>query len=216
MRRFDPIPILQSSLEGLSSRGAILGVSVNGKVDTYSAGCVANEDHDRPFYIYSITKSFTAVAIMKLCEEHGDFLDIPFSQFLPDAQIPPAVTVRQMLNHTSGLSDYFTSPEYRRALNENPAQPWAYEKLMTLGLQNTPLFEAGNGWSYSNPAYALLDELIAEKSGMDAHDYVESVIVNQISLENTRPFLKADEGLELLEGDHDSFKGDFRPQYQPG
>ena len=193
-----------------------MGVSENCKIETYSVGTIAGKEHSRPYYIYSISKTFTAVAIMKLCEEQGDFLDERFSSIFPDTKIPHDITVRQMLNHTSGLSDYFSSSEYQKALKENPTQPWSYEKLMDFGLRNTPLFEAGKGWSYSNPGYALLEELIAKKSGMGSYDYVKKVIIDKIGLKNTRPFLKADQKLELLEGDDDSFKGDFRSQYQPG
>ncbi|MDA3872511.1 MAG: serine hydrolase [Kiritimatiellae bacterium] len=213
---FDPTPILKQSLDNLGCRGILLGVSENGKITTYSVGSIPDEDHDRPYYIYSISKSFTATAIMKLCEEEGDFLDEPFSSFFPDTKIPHSITVRQMLNHTGGISDYFSSPEYRKALKDRPTEPWSYEMLMNFGLRNTPLFEAGKGWSYSNPGYALLDELIEKKSGMDSYDYVKKVIIDKIDLKNTRPFLKADLNLELLEGDDDSFEGDFRILYHPG
>jgi len=213
---FDPTPILKKSLNEIGCRGILLGVSENGHIETYSAGSIPEEDHNRPYYIYSISKSFTAVAIMKLCEEQGDFLDQPFFSFFPDAKIPHTITVRQMLNHTSGLSDYFSSAEYKTALKESPDEPWSYEKLMNFGIKNTPLFEAGNGWSYSNPGYALLKELVEKKSGMDSYEYVNKIIIDKIQLKNTRPFLEVDRNSELLEGEDDSFEGDFRLQYQPG
>lgn len=213
---FDPTGILQKSLEELGCKGILLAVSENGVVETFSAGSVLAADHNRPYYIYSISKSFTAAAIMRLCEEQSGFLDEPYSSFLLETKIPHAITVRQLLNHTSGLSDYFSSPEYQAALKEHPTRPWSYERLMENGLQKTPLFAPGQGWSYSNPGYALLKELIETKSGMDYYEYVMESIVDRVGLTATRPFLKADEDLELLEGEDPSFEGDFRLQYQPG
>ncbi len=215
-KTFNPTEILQTSLDELKCKGILLAVTENGVIETFSAGSISAADHDRPYYIYSISKSFTAVAIMQLCDEQGGFLDERYSSFFPETKIPDTVTVRQLLNHTSGLSDYFSSPEYQAALKEHPTRPWTYEKLMEYGLQKTPLFALGNGWSYSNPGYGLLKELIQEKSGMEYYDYVMRGIVDRAGLAATRPFLKADEHLELLEGEDPSFEGDFRPQYQPG
>ncbi len=213
---FDPNQILQMSLNDLGCRGILLAVSENGSVTTYSTGSILRSDHNKPYYIYSISKTFTAVAIMRLCEQEGDFLDEYFSSFFPDTKIPHVITIRQMLNHSSGISDYFSSPEYQRALKSDPTQPWTYEKLMEYGLRNTPLFEAGESWNYSNPGYALLEELIEKKSGKDYYEYVKEVIIDKINLENTKPFLKLDQNLELLEGEDASFAGDFRREYDPG
>jgi len=213
---FEPVGILQKSLNEFGCEGILMAMSENGSIKTFSAGSIAAADHDRPYYIYSISKSFTAVAILQLCEEEGGFLDERYSSFFPETKITQAITIRQLLNHTSGLSDYFSSPEYQAALNEHPTQPWTYEKLMEYGLRKTPLFAPGNGWFYSDPGYALLEELIEKKSGMDYYEYVMMGIVDKAGLTAPQPFLKADEHLELLEGEDSSFEGDFRPQYHPG
>ena len=213
---FTPTELLQQSIRELGCTGAILAVSENGNVMTYSAGIIRQSEHDRPYYIYSISKTLTATAIMSLCEQQGDFLDERFSSFFPDSTIPTEVTIRQLLNHTSGLSDYFASKEYRQALSENPTLPWTYGELMKFGLRETPLFEAGTAWSYSNPGYALLEELIERKSGMEYYEYVREAIINKIPLSYTKPFLEVDHDCELLEGEDRSFSGDFRILYDPG
>jgi len=214
-RNFEPTKILQEHLPTLGSKGGLLAVSENGKIRTFSAGSISATDHNRLYYIYSISKTFTATAIMELCEEQGDFLDERFSKYFPETTIPHNITVRQLLNHTSGLSDYFNSKIYQQALKENPTTPWSYKKLMEVGLANTPMFEPEEGWAYSNPAYGLLKELIESKSGMGYYDYITQRIIKKCHLSHTKPFLKPDYHLELLEGEDDSFIGDFRPQYQP-
>jgi D-alanyl-D-alanine carboxypeptidase len=213
---FDPTPILDTSLLELGCKGALVAISKNGTTRTFSAGIISKSEHHRPYYIYSISKTFTAVAVMRLCENQGDFLDETFFSIFPGTSIPRNITVRQLLNHTSGLSDYFLSSEYQNAVSSHPAEPWTYEEIMTAGLKNTPLFAPGEGWAYSNPAYGLLKELIEKKSGMDYYTYLQEKILNKIDLRDTRAFLKQDVDLTLLEGEDTSISGDFRPQYSPG
>ena len=212
---FNPTQILQDSLSDLGCQGALLAVSANGQITTYSAGTISAEAHNTPYYIYSISKTFTAVAVMKLCEEQGDFLDAPFVTFFPETTIPQDVTARQLLNHTSGLSDYFHLEKYQSALAEHPRVPWSYEELMKVGLEKTPLFKSGKGWAYSNPGYGLLRELIELKSGMNYYDYLGKIILQKIPLKDTRGFVERDHESKLLEGEDESFEGDFRPQYHP-
>ncbi|MEM7791332.1 MAG: serine hydrolase domain-containing protein [Verrucomicrobiota bacterium] len=213
---FNPTTILQKNIEQLECPGALLAVSENGDITTYSAGSIGKDGHNRSFYIYSISKTLTATAILLLCEEQGNFLDEPLAVFLSEAPIPRQITIRQLLNHTSGLSDYFSSAEYRQALSDNPTTPWTYDKLMMLGLRDTPLFEPGTSWSYSNPGYALLEELIEKKAEMKYYDFVRKTIIDHVALDDTRPFLEVDHRQELLEGEDLSFIGDFRTLYHPG
>lgn len=213
---FDPTSILENSLGKTGCKGALAAVSENGVVRTFSAGSIGDHDHGRPFYIYSISKTFTAAAILKLCEDHGDFLDDPFHRFIPAAPIPNEISVRQRLNHTGGLSDYFSSGEYQAAVTSHPQEPWRYERLMEIGLKHTPLFPPGQGWSYSNPGYGLLKELIEFLSGMDFYDYLQDAVLSKAELHDTRPFIAPDLNLELLEGEAPGFDGDFRQLYQPG
>ncbi len=213
---FDPTAILEAAIQRIGCKGAMAAVSENGMVRTFSAGSIRAHDHGRPFYIYSISKTFTATAILKLCEDHGDFLDDPFHRFFPDARIPNGITIRQLLNHTGGLSDYFSSSEYQAAVTAHPQEPWSYGRLMETGLKRTPLFAPGQGWAYSNPAYGLLKELIECLSGMDFYDYLQESILSKAKLHDTRPFIAPDVKQELLEGEAPGFDGDFRLLYQPG
>jgi len=213
---FDPTPMLSAAIFKAGCQGGLVALSKNGAIQTFSAGLLSGTDPSRPYYIYSISKSFTAVAIMKLCEEQGDFLDETFSSLLPETLIPDAITIRQLLNHTSGLSDYFSAREYQDAIRSHPNKPWSYEHLMEIGLRHTPLFPPGEGWAYSNPAYGLLRELIEQKSQMNYYAFLQKTILDPVGMPNTRAFLEPDFDLALLEGEDTSIKGDFRPQYSPG
>lgn len=213
---FDPTPMLSAAILKTGCQGGLVALSKKGAIQTFSAGLLSGTDHSRPYYIYSISKSFTAVAIIKLCEEQGDFLDETFSSIFPKTLIPHAITVRQLLNHTSGLSDYFSAREYQDALRSHPGNPWSYKRLMEVGLRNTPLFPPGAGWAYSNPAYGLLRELIEQKSQMNYYAFLKKTILDPVGMPNTRGFIEPDFDLTLLEGEDSSIEGDFRPQYSPG
>jgi D-alanyl-D-alanine carboxypeptidase len=212
----DPTPILKAAIQRLGCKGALVALSDHGDVKTFSAGSITSDDHGRPFYIYSISKTFAAAAILRLCEEQGDFLDVSYCDLMPDAPIPDGITVRQLLNHTGGLSDYFSTGDYQNAVLSHPNEPWPYGKLMATGLRDTPLFPPGEGWSYSNPAYGLLRDLIGEKSGRDHYDYLHDRILSKLELRATRPFVAPDVDLELLEGEAPGFASDFRSSYHPG
>jgi D-alanyl-D-alanine carboxypeptidase len=213
---FDCSPILESARRQLGCRGVLCTLSEDGRWTTFSAGNISAADHRRPYYIYSISKTFTAAAVLLLHERQGKLLDRPLRSVLPEAPIPDGITVRQVLNHTSGLSDYFDSPDYHAAVRQHPEQPWSHEKLMQVGLRGTPRFAPGQGWSYSNPGYALLRELIARLSGQDYFDFLTETICRPLGLTATRPFLAPDLSGELLEGEAPEIAGDFRRRYAPG
>jgi D-alanyl-D-alanine carboxypeptidase len=208
--------LLEDSLTELGAPGVLCAVSCGGEVSTHSAGTISASEHARPFYIYSITKVFTATAVMILCERGGFVLDQSMTGLLPDAGIPDAITVRQLLNHTGGLSDYFSSAAYREAVHAHPEEPWPFEELMRVGLAGTPRFEPGCGWSYSNPGYAFLNQLIEKLSGLSWHAYVGRFIAQPLGLVNTRPFLEPDCEGKLLPGVEPAMTGDFRVRYSPG
>ena len=165
-----PAPTIEDILEGtlaeLDCPGILCAARYDGKISTHSAGSISKKDHQKPFYIYSITKTFTATSVLMLAEQGQLRLDDAFSSYLRRDEVPASATIRQMLNHTAGLSDYGHRTEYQEAVSDSPSAPWSYDKLMKCGLQETPLFEAGTNWAYSNPAYALLKELIEHISGI--------------------------------------------------
>ncbi|MGB0775093.1 MAG: serine hydrolase domain-containing protein, partial [Akkermansiaceae bacterium] len=130
--------------------------------------------------------------------------------------IPSEVTVRQVLNHSSGLSDYFSQKEYQEAVHTHPEKPWTYEKLMEVGLKNTPLFPPGEGWMYSNPGYALIKELIAHLGGMTDEEWMAKHILEPLGLADTRYFKQLDTSGCLLPGNDPEMDGDFRARYHPG
>ena len=102
------------------------------------------------FYIYSITKTVTAVVVMRLVEAGSVALDAPIAQYLDDLKLPEGVTIQRLLNHTSGVPSYTNLPDYVDATRENPAVPWSFEYVIERTCKGALDFEPGEGWDYSN------------------------------------------------------------------
>ncbi len=101
--------------------------------------------------VYSVTKTFLAVLCLRLELE----LDAPARSWLDDRDLP-AVSLRQLLNHTSGIPDYGRLPEYTEAVRTRPSDPWDDEELIARALSAPGGFAAGAGWAYSNTGYVLV------------------------------------------------------------
>jgi D-alanyl-D-alanine carboxypeptidase len=128
------------------------------------------------FIVASVTKVFTSVAIQKLAEEGKLSLDDPIDRWLPpdvSQRIPNSsfITVRQLLDHTSGIADYDEADIVFRE-HARPDIPIPYQDGMDASLAAGPLYLPGAGFTYSNVNYILLT-LIIDKAANDPYeDYV--------------------------------------------
>ena len=110
----------------------------------------------------SISKTFTSALILRLAEEGRLSLDAPVRTYLPKLGISPAITIRQLLDHTSGLDDFFSHAAIDKALLAHPARVWSAAD--SLRYVAKPYFKPGTGWHYSNTNYLVLG-MVAEAVG---------------------------------------------------
>jgi len=114
----------------------------------------------------SITKTFTAAAVMHQVEGGRVQLDTPVGHYLPrlvPAERGQAITVRMLLNHTSGLADYFLNPKIDVALQRDPTRRWtAADALKYVGKRLSP---PGKAWHYANTNYLLLGLIVERLTG---------------------------------------------------
>ena len=170
-----PIPAaaLQTRLAALSKRYSAPGVSVtilwpDGRRWTGVSGW-ANLRTRVPvsggtaFAIGSVSKTFLAALILDLAEEGRLSLDDRLRRWLPTARVSWAVTIREMLDHTSGLSDFFSNPTIDAALLGAKRRVWTPARALTY--MRTPYFAAGTGWHYSNSNYVLLGQVVRRVTG---------------------------------------------------
>ena len=127
----------------------------------------------------SMGKQFTAAAVMMLVEEGKIGLEDPLTKYFPEA--PAAwknVTVRQLLSHTGGFTDYPEKFDFRRDRTENE---------ILKAIQAVPLaYPPGTKWAYSNLGYATLGILIHRASGKFYGDFLQERVFGPLGMTTTR------------------------------
>ncbi|HEV2044733.1 MAG TPA: serine hydrolase domain-containing protein, partial [Sphingomicrobium sp.] len=144
-----------------SGPGAAVIVTENGKT-VYAAGRgLADIERKVPitpathFRLGSITKQFTAAAILKLADQGKLSLDDPLSKFLPTYPAPGAsATVRQLLNHTGGMMSYTNIPGWM--VEAKTGKPYTTDQLIAEFKDVPAPFKPGEKWDYNNSGYVLL------------------------------------------------------------
>ncbi|MER7498838.1 serine hydrolase domain-containing protein [Nonomuraea pusilla] len=145
--------------------------------------------HDPLFRVGSTTKTFVATVLLQLVGEGRLSLDDPVERWLPGV-VPggDAVTVRRLLDHTSGLYDYsqdkdvpLFGPEFVR----NRHRTYPAEELVRLALRNPPYFAPGKGWRYSNTNYFLAGMIIERVTGRPYAEEITRRILRPLGLRRT-------------------------------
>lgn len=124
--------------------------------------------------IASITKQFTAAAILRLAEEGHLKTSDTLSRFLPDFPRADEVSIRQLLSHTSGMNDYINRQDHT-ILTEAQNRDYALDDILRLIRAGKPLyrFAPGLGWAYSNSGFTLLSFVVERLSGQSFADFCE-------------------------------------------
>ena len=117
------------------------------------------------FRIASITKTFVATVVLQLVAGHRLSLNDRLATWVPGIPNASQITIRELLNHTSGIRDYEDNPVLLRAIAHQPRRVWRPEQLVRLALYKPPLFPPGTGWSYSNTNYLLLGIIVSKVTG---------------------------------------------------
>ena len=138
---------------------------------------------DMLFDLASVSKNFTAAAVMLVRREGLLSLDDKITKFFPE--IPyKGVTIRNLLNHTGGLPDYMDWVA-ETALKENtiPRNEIIVRFLCECGKE--PLFAPGEKWEYSNTGYCLLAQIVEEVSGVRFEDFLKKIIFEPAGMLST-------------------------------
>lgn len=172
--------------------GVAVAVVQRGQVIRAAGFGLANVEHAVPvttstiFQTGSLAKQLTAVAVMLQVEDGLLDLDVSIARYLPGApEAWKAITVRQLLNHTSGIPDYDERTlDYRKDYSEDELAQIAF------GL---PLeFAAGSRWNYSNTGYVLLGVIVRKASGMFYGDVLRDRVFRPLGMITARVISEAD------------------------
>jgi CubicO group peptidase (beta-lactamase class C family) len=161
-----------------------------------AAGVATIEDNtplesDDRFQIGSVTKTFTATTILKLVETGKLTLEDTLIDWLPQevtANIPDSdrITIRQLLNHTSGIAEYDGILLQQAVTNPDIfLRNWQPEQIINLINNVAPFFAPGESWQYSNTNYILAGMVIEAATGNNIAAEMRSQIFAPLQLENT-------------------------------
>jgi CubicO group peptidase (beta-lactamase class C family) len=133
------------------------------------------------FRLGSMGKQFTAVAILQLVQEGKVKLDDPLSKYVRDFPGAQAITVEQLLTHTSGIRSYNDVPSALVGAREDKTPMQLVESIRN----EKPAFAPGESWMYSNSGYLFLGIIIEKVSGMKYADYMQTKLFAPLGLKNT-------------------------------
>lgn len=139
------------------------------------------------FSIASLTKSLTAVGVLKLVEDGKLTLDTPISTYVPDFMpaFSKEITIQHLLNNSSGMEANIG----RRDANGNGLMPKetpiTFDKLLEKFKNSKLKFEPGTGYDYNNFGYLLLAHIIEKASGQSYADFMEQAIFKTVGMRNT-------------------------------
>ena len=141
----------------------------------------------------STGKTFAAATAMQLIKDGKISLDDKVEKYLGKeswfVRLPNAkdITVRQLMNHTSGLVRYEFKKEFTDFLTANPYKVWTPEDRLAYLFDEKPPFEAGKGWDYSDTNYIVLGMIIERVTGKNFYDEANKRFVKKFKLSDTVP-----------------------------
>ncbi len=172
--------------------GLTLGVGRSGKVLFARGYGLRDRARKLPangqtvFPIGSITKQFTAAAVMILVDRGEVQLDAPIARYVRGVPHGDEVTVRELLDQTSGLPEYLLDKKLYASILNSTVPPLTARQLVAL-VANKPLdFKPGSRWEYSNTNYVTLSMLVAAKSNQPYPVFLDDQILRPQHLDSTQ------------------------------
>jgi D-alanyl-D-alanine carboxypeptidase len=205
---------VQSAMQGAHVPGAELAIVRDGRLVIDRGYGVANVDTQMPvtasthFEVGSITKQFTAAAILQL-EERGKLrLSDPLGKYVPEYARGRNVTIEQLLWQISGIPNYTSANHFVHIAGTTPG---GVDAALAL-IENKPLhFKPGTQWRYSNTNYLLLGAVVARVSHMSWESYLRKNVFAPAGMTHTAFILNEASLPDMATGYHRDKKGVVRP-----
>lgn len=140
---------------------------------------------DDTFGIGSITKVFTSILTLTLVDEGLVDLDASAAEYVTRVSVPEGVTVRDLLQHTSGIPNVTDEPGFFSRMVDDPSRAWPAGSAIALVEDSEPFFESGARFSYSNTNYLILGILIEEVTGNAFVDELRARLIEPLGLSST-------------------------------
>ena len=165
----------------------------------------------------SIGKTYFAAVVMQLVAEKKLNLDAKISKWLAKEpwfkRLPngPGITVRMLMNHTSGIPEHVRVPEFGAAVGDDPDRVWEHHELLEYILGSEPKFEAGQGWSYADTNYIVLGIILEKITGTALYDELKERVLKPLKLNDTVP-----SNNRVIPHLIPGYAGEFNPFKKPG
>ncbi|MFC4122100.1 serine hydrolase domain-containing protein [Nonomuraea zeae] len=197
-------PELQKTIEEIVDSGFV-GITLRvhdergewaGSAGVAELGGTAKPPIDGHVRIGSVTKTFTATLVLQLVAEGKVELDTPADDYLPELGLDRRITVRMLLQHTSGVfnftGEYFPDGTFAPGIAwsgqewvDNRFRTYRPEELVELALSKPARFEPGTDWSYANTNYVLARLLIEKVTGRTYAEEMQRLIIGPLGLSGT-------------------------------
>lgn len=173
-----------------SAAGAVVAVQgpggtwskAYGLADPGNGVPMATDTHQR---IGSVTKTFTGTLVLQLAEAGKLSLEDPISRYAPEVPNGANITLRMLLNMTSGISSYTLNDNFTRELFADPTKTWTPDQLLAIGLALPPQFTPGKEFNYSNTNTILLGKVVESVTGSAFADVLQEQILDPLALSQT-------------------------------
>lgn len=153
---------------------------------------------ETPFQLASVSKQFTAAAIMLLAQDSLLHYDDDIRKYLPELSYE-GMTIRRLLNHTAGLPNYMWILETQLAKDATP--PGNQEVVKLMGEHDLPLyFTPGKYFDYSNTGYVLLAAIVERVSGQNFADFTQQRLFEPLGMNNTFVWTANDSARSVISG----------------
>ena len=168
---------------GLARNGSQQVVTASGLADVATNAPMAADDRVR---VGSITKTFVATVVLQLVAEHRLRLGDSLARWLPGL-VPngASITLRELLQHTSGIFDYAGDSGFQQVLRADPTRVWRPSELVRIAVAHPPVFPPGTSFAYSNTDYILLGLVIQAATGETVGQQLRDRIFTPLGLRHT-------------------------------
>jgi len=187
-RRLDAV--LERAMVASGAPGAIAGVWKGDFAWTAARGLADVRtripmETSHVWRIGSVTKTFTASAVLRLVDKGKLSLDDRLSKFRPDFPKAEQITVRQLLQHSAGIFSWDEDDATRAAIFQHPDREWTMETMIKLAAGKPFYFEPGAGFHYSNVGYFLLLPIIERAAGKRLAQVIREEVTEPLGLRHT-------------------------------
>ena len=187
---FDPAEFISTAIKKKAKAdhpGLAILVSRGDDILLSAGFGLANLEHEVPittetkFRIGSVTKQFTAAAILKLQEEGKLKVTDTLDKYVPDLPNADKITLHHLLTHTSGLKNFTSEPDFYETVASSIEASEMVDRFKTMGADSGP----GEKFAYCNTGYFLLGYIVEQVSDMSFDEYLQTTFFEPLGMENT-------------------------------